>query len=310
VHFGPQRLLGNAAEDALVGRYVVVVTTVADDDVALVDRAVVGRIERNPAVRRRPELDPGVTLRGLAALALDVQVTAHVTAGDPAEPEQAQHQVGEVLTDPGADREEVLGGRVVLRHVRLVLESLRQVVPQRLDVFADRHGAGGCGRLVRRPQRRRQLHGPVEGEEVEQRVGPVAARQRIGEGRQGERRRVGADQRAARHLDPVVEARDGEVMGDVVVPVEVSVHAGGRAHRQHERRHRLITRRLGLHAQLHERLADVGVVVEREAVLDLEQHRQVAKYWAATASWAWAMVSTTRSRNAGSTRVAPAGCSR
>ena len=35
-------------------------------------------------------------------LALDVQVAAHVAAGDLAEPQQAEHQVGEVLADPGA----------------------------------------------------------------------------------------------------------------------------------------------------------------------------------------------------------------
>src|SRR5438876_201505 len=48
--------------------------------------AVVGGIERDPAVRGRPELDPGVALRGLGAPAVHVQVAAHVAARDPAQP--------------------------------------------------------------------------------------------------------------------------------------------------------------------------------------------------------------------------------
>jgi len=45
------------------------------------------------------------------------------------------------------------------------------------------------------------------------------------------------------------------------------------------------------------------VVLEREAVLDLEVH-QVTKYWVATASWALASSPTTRSSSP--TKVAPA----
>src|SRR2546423_8045037 len=106
------------------------------------------------------------------------------------------------------------------------------------------------------------------------------------------------DERAAPDLDAVVEARDCEVVGDVVVPVHVAVHARRRAHREHERAHRLIRGGLGLHAQLHERLADVGVVLEGKAVLDVEQHDQVAKYCTLSASCATPMTSTTRSRKA------------
>ena len=69
VNLGAQRLLGDPAIDALVGRHVVVGPAVADDDVVLVDGAIVRRIVRDPAVRGRPELDPGVALGGLAALA-------------------------------------------------------------------------------------------------------------------------------------------------------------------------------------------------------------------------------------------------
>src|SRR5262249_41753781 len=73
---------------------------------------------------------------------------------------------------------------------------------------------------------------------------------------------------------------------------------GGRAHREHERAQRLVGRRLGLHAQLHERLADVGVVLEREAVLDVQQHRQVAKYCTLRPSCACVSTSTTRPSSA------------
>src|SRR5262249_60831188 len=101
-----------------------------------------------------------------------------------------------------------------------------------------------------------------------------------------------------------VEARDREVVGDVVVPTLVAMHAGRRTHRQLERVDGLIAGRLGLQPQLHERLADVGVVLEGEAVLDVEEHGQVTKYCVVSASCAWAIVSTTRSRNAASAPVA------
>src|SRR4051812_24968423 len=51
VDFRAQRFVGDAAEDAAVGWHVVVVAAVAHDDVALVGRAVVRGIERDPAVR-------------------------------------------------------------------------------------------------------------------------------------------------------------------------------------------------------------------------------------------------------------------
>src|SRR5262249_56337841 len=86
-----------------------------------------------------------------------------------------------------------------------------------------------------------------------------------------------------------------EVVREVVVPVAIAVHAGRRADRQLERRDGLLRRRLRLHAELEERLADEGVVLEREAVLDLQVH-QVTKYCVATASWVLASSPTTRSR--------------
>src|SRR5262245_33564965 len=46
---GLQRFLGDAAIDSLVRRDVVVVTAVADDDVAVVHRPVVSRVEGYPA---------------------------------------------------------------------------------------------------------------------------------------------------------------------------------------------------------------------------------------------------------------------
>src|SRR2546426_2182721 len=121
VDLGRERLAGRPAIDALVRRHVVVVTAVADDDVALVHGPPVRRIERHPAGRRRVELDPGVALRRLALLAVDVQVTTHVAAGNAAQAQEAQHQGGEVLADALAELEEVLGRRVVARDVLLVL---------------------------------------------------------------------------------------------------------------------------------------------------------------------------------------------
>src|SRR5262249_25975268 len=89
-------------------------------------------------------------------------------------------------------------------------------------------------------------------------------------------------QRARRHRDAVVEFRDREVMREVVVPVAVTVDAGRRTDRELEGRDGLLRRRLGLDAQLQERLADEGVVLEREAVLDPEVH-QATKCAAAAA---------------------------
>src|SRR5262249_57695803 len=118
------RRLGEAGVDPLVRRHSVVMAAVSDDDVALVHRSVVSRVEGHPARRRRVELDPRVTLRGLTRLALDVQVAAHVAAGNLAQPEQAEHQVSEVLTDAAADLQEVLGLRVLARATLPVLAVL------------------------------------------------------------------------------------------------------------------------------------------------------------------------------------------
>src|SRR5439155_1788697 len=93
----------------------------------------------------------------------------------------------------------------------------------------------------------------------------------------------------------VLEFRDREGVREVVVPVAIAVNAGRRADRQLERGARLLRRRLGLHAELEERLADEGVVLEREAVLYLSVH-QVTKYCVAIASWVFASSATTRSR--------------
>src|SRR2546426_4936810 len=109
VDLGRERLARRPAIDALVRRHVVVVTAVADDDVALVDGPAVRRIERHPARRRRVELDPGVALRGLALPAVHVQVAADVAAGDAAETQPAEHQVGEGLAHALAQLEEILG---------------------------------------------------------------------------------------------------------------------------------------------------------------------------------------------------------
>jgi hypothetical protein len=66
-----------------------------------------------------------------------------------------------------------------------------------------------------------------------------------------------------------VKLRDREVVGEVVVPIAVAVHARRRADRELEGRDRLLGRRLGLHVELEERLADERVVLERKAMLDL-----------------------------------------
>ena len=241
------------------------------------------------------ELDPRVALRGLACRAFDVQVAAHVAAGDPAKPEQAEHHVGEVLAHPGADLQEVLGGRVVGGDVLPVLEALLDIGPERQHVLADRRGRREPDRPVRAAQRWCELHGPAELEKVAQGIGRRVGRGPLGQRADGHARRTGLDQRARRHRDPVVEFRDREVMGEVVVPVAVAVHAGRRADRQLERRDGLLGRRLRLHVELEERLADERVVLERQAVLDLKMH-QVTKYWVAIASWVLPSSPTTRSK--------------
>src|SRR5262249_18070990 len=106
------------------------------------------------------------------------------------------------------------------------------------------------------------------------------------------------------HLDAVVKLGDGEMVRDVVVPVDVAVNACARPDCEAESEHGLRGRGLGLHAQLEERLADVAVVGEREGVLDLQPHRQDTKYCALSASWVCVTASTTRSRNADEARRA------
>jgi hypothetical protein len=84
--------------------------------------------------------------------------------------------------------------------------------------------------------------------------------------------KVGLHQRPAHDLDAVVEARDREVVRDVLVPVEIAVHAGRRPDRQHEGRQRLVGGGLGLHPELERGLADERVVRERQPLLDLQEH--------------------------------------
>src|SRR5262249_46209148 len=78
---GIERFLGIAAVDALVGWHVVIVPAMSDDHVSLVDRAIVRGIERDPAYRRRVELDPRVALSNLPIVGPCMQVPAHVAAG-------------------------------------------------------------------------------------------------------------------------------------------------------------------------------------------------------------------------------------
>ena len=96
------------------------------------------------------ELDPRVALRRLALLALDVQVAADVAAGNLAQPEQAEHQVGEILAHAAADLEEVLGRRVIGGDVLPVLEALADVGAERDHLLADRRRRGQADRTMRR----------------------------------------------------------------------------------------------------------------------------------------------------------------
>src|SRR5258705_10008357 len=64
-----------------------------------------------------------------------VEVAAHVAAGDLPEPQEAEHQVGEVLTDPRAQAEEVRSEEHTselqsLRHLvcRLLLEKKKKTM--------------------------------------------------------------------------------------------------------------------------------------------------------------------------------------
>src|SRR6516162_4499651 len=240
------------------------------------------------------ELDPRVALRGLALLALDVQIAAHVAAGNLAEPEQAEHQVREVLAHTAADLQEVLGRRIVGGDVLPVLEALVDVSADRLDLLAQRRRRREADGPVRGAERRTRRHWAAEREKVAQGVGRRVAGGPLDEGADRDARHAGLDQRARRHGDAIVELGDREVMGEVVVPVPVAMHAGRGTDRELERRHRLLRRGLGLHAELEERLADERVVLEREAMLDLKMH-QVTKYCVAIASCVLASSPTTRS---------------
>ena len=135
-----ERLVGIAAVDPLVGRDVVIVAAVPDDHVPLVDLAIGRGIEGDPARRRRVELDPGVALGDLALVRLDVEVAAHVAAGNLAQPQEPEHQVGEVLADPRLDLQEVVRRRVVARDVLAVGEVRADVPAIDADLLAEGRG--------------------------------------------------------------------------------------------------------------------------------------------------------------------------
>ncbi len=167
-HRGGERLLGVAAVDALVRRHVVVVAAVGHHHVVLVELAVVGGVERDPPRRRRVELDPRVALGRLGAVGLDVEVAAHVAAGNPPHAEQPQHQVGEVLAHARPEPEEVVGGRVVAGDVLPVLEALADEPAERGDLLAERRPGRDGGLRGERAQVGAVAHRPAELEEVEQ----------------------------------------------------------------------------------------------------------------------------------------------
>src|SRR3989441_4321889 len=142
-----------------------------------------------------------MALRGLPFPALDVQIAAHVAAGNLAQAEQAEHQMRKVLTHAGADLEEVLGRRVVRGDVLPVLEPLVDVRAEGLHLLAERRGRGEADRAVRGAEPRPELHRAAELEEVAQRIGQAVARWTLGERRdrhayRSEERRVGKECRS------------------------------------------------------------------------------------------------------------------
>ncbi len=204
--------------------------------------------------------------------------------------------MGEVLADAGLELHEILGRRVVAGDVLPVLERPVDVLADGADLLADRGPVAVADGAVGRPQRGREPDRATEVEEVAQRIGQRRKWRPVGQRRHRRPGRVRLHERAGDHLDPVVELRDREVMREVVVPVAIPEHARRRPHRQLEGGDGLARGRLGLDAQFEKRLADVGVVLEGEAVLDLEEH-QVTKYRAASASWTLLSSPDTRSRS-------------
>src|SRR4029453_7470848 len=204
--------------------------------------------------------------------------------------------MGEVLAHAAADLQEVFGRRAVGRDILPVLEPLRDVRAERQHLFSQGRGGGQTDCAMRGAQARRERHRTTKLEEIVQCVRQAVARGALGERSDRHAAPVRLHQRARRHCDAVVEFRDREVVREVVVPVAVAVDAGRRTDRELEGRDGLLGRRLGLDAQLQERLADERVVLEREAVLDPEVH-QVTKYWVAIASCVFDSSATTGSSN-------------
>ena len=124
------------------------------------------RIECHPAGARCVELDPRVALRRLLRRALDVEIAAHVATGNPAQPQERQHEVGEVLAHTGPDLQEIVGRRVVARHVLSVLEVPVDVLAECENLLAQRRAIAAAGRPIGGPQRRRVSHRTAEIEEV------------------------------------------------------------------------------------------------------------------------------------------------
>ena len=217
-------------------------------------------------------LDPGVALGGLPALVLQVEIAAHVATGNAPQPEQAEHQVGEVLADSAPLIEDVLERGAVVRHSRPVLEAVQQEVSDSGDLLPHRLARGDgelCGQAL---QVGAAHHRTAPVGEIEERAELRARTGRLPQPVEGHGHRVGRDHRARQHLDAIVVVGDPEVVDEVPVPVRVAGHLGGRSHGQVEAPQGLPRVGQGLDPQLQEGLADEVLVVEAELVFDLDQH--------------------------------------
>src|SRR5215475_8230485 len=218
------------------------------------------------------ELDPRVALGNLPVVGPRVQVAAHVAARDMAETKSRQHEVREVLTHTGTEREEIIGRRIVASDVLPIDELLPDVAAKREHLASETRAGVDARRVREYAQGCAVTDGSAEFEEIEQLVGGLPERRRVLGCGKSAGRGLGRDERAGADLDAVVEVHDREVVDYVAVPVAVTRDLRRRANSQHEGRERLVRRRLRLHPELEKRLADERVIAEGQRVLDLEEH--------------------------------------
>ena len=152
-------LVAGTAVDTLVGRHVGEVPAHRRLHEMPADGAAVGGIESRPADIGQPDLTPGMALR---LLVLTVDVAADIAGGNAVRPQHGDHQVGKILADSLASRQQMLDGRSGIGHIACILETSADVLGDLADPHADPHSRHRPQFCQHRVQERRGSCWPPE----------------------------------------------------------------------------------------------------------------------------------------------------